>query len=58
MIDVAGRVRSLWTHYYDHQDAIIFVVDSTDQKRFCIVKEEIKKLESDLGHQNVNILIE
>jgi len=34
--DVAGgeKVRDLWKHYYSGTDAIIWVVDSTDEKRF------------------------
>lgn len=34
--DIGGqtKVRSLWRHYYEQTDAIIFVVDSTDHERF------------------------
>lgn len=31
--DIGGKARSLWVHYYDNLDAIIFVVDSTDKDR-------------------------
>ena len=31
IFDVGGKVRSLWSHYYENLDAIIFVIDSTDK---------------------------
>jgi GTPase SAR1 family protein len=50
---VGGKVRSLWTHYYDSLDALIFVVDSCDKEKLYIVKEEMMKLNKDLEFQNV-----
>merc|ERR1712080_735321 len=37
MWDVGGqeKIRRLWRHYYENTDAVIFVVDSTDQGRLC-----------------------
>lgn len=29
--DVSGKVRSLWTHYYENLDALIFVIDTNDR---------------------------
>jgi hypothetical protein len=29
MWDVGGQATKLWKHYFDHIDAIIFVVDAT-----------------------------
>lgn len=39
-----GRYRNLWEHYYSGIDAIIFVVDSGDQLRLIVVKEELDLL--------------
>ena len=39
-----GRYRSLWEHYYSDVQAIIFVIDSTDRLRMCVVKEELENL--------------
>jgi GTPase SAR1 family protein len=48
LFDVGGKVRSLWTHYYDSLDALIFVVDGTDKERLYIVKEELAKINKDV----------
>lgn len=50
---MGGKVRSLWTHYYDSLDALIFVVDSCDKEKLYIVREEMVKLNKDLEFQNV-----
>ncbi len=41
--DVAGKesLRSLWRHYYDGTDAIVWVVDSHDQAR---IEESVTQL--------------
>jgi ADP-ribosylation factor-like protein 6 len=39
-----GRYRNLWEHYYSGIDAIIFVIDSGDQLRLIVVKEELDLL--------------
>ena len=33
MWDVGGQATKLWKHYFDHIDAIVFVVDSTASKK-------------------------
>ena len=33
-----GRYRSLWENYYSDVQAVIFVLDSTDKLRLCVVK--------------------
>ncbi|ORC89870.1 putative ADP-ribosylation factor [Trypanosoma theileri] len=38
----AKKFRGLWESYYDNVDGIIFVVDSSDHLRLCVVKEEIE----------------
>ncbi|KAL0234975.1 hypothetical protein GEMRC1_001557 [Eukaryota sp. GEM-RC1] len=42
MFDVGGqqRLRTLWKHYYQNSDAVIFVVDSADNVRMTCGKEE------------------
>lgn len=41
--DLGGqnKFRSMWTHYYEGTDAVIFVVDSHDRGRFKDVKAEL-----------------
>jgi GTPase SAR1 family protein len=48
VFDIGGKVRSLWSHYYENIDAIIFVIDSTDKERVMIVKDELVKLNGDI----------
>ena len=45
-----GRYRSLWELYYTDAQAIIFVIDSTDRIRLCVVKEELTQL---LSHPSI-----
>ena len=47
--DVAGQdaLRPLWKHYYQNTKAIIFVVDSSDEKRLGLAKEELHKIMND-----------
>ena len=28
-----GKIKGLWTHYYQHMSAVIYVVDSNDRER-------------------------
>ena len=41
--DVGGQktIRTLWKHYLSNNDAIIFVVDSTDRERMGEAREEL-----------------
>ena len=41
--DVGGlpKIRHLWPHYYVNNDAVIFVVDSSDQVRLPEAKKEL-----------------
>ncbi len=57
IFDVGGKVRSLWTHYYENLNALIFVIDSTDKERLWQVREELVKLNEDLKFQNVSLLV-
>lgn len=42
--DVGGQATKLWKHYFDHIDAVVFVVDSTDEERIFLAKDELKRL--------------
>lgn len=46
MWDVGGqdKIRPLWRHYFQNTQGVIFVVDSGDRERLCIVKEELEKM--------------
>ncbi|VVC30549.1 Small GTPase superfamily, ARF type,Small GTP-binding protein domain,Small GTPase superfamily, ARF/SAR [Cinara cedri] len=50
--DMSGRdgYRALWESMYGQCDAIVFVVDSTDQMRFAVVKDELDMM---LRHPDV-----
>lgn len=39
-----GRYRSLWEHYYQGVEAIIFVVDSSDSLRMVVAKDELETM--------------
>lgn len=45
-----GKYRSLWEHYYTDVQAIIYVFDSTDRLRLCVVKDELETL---LEHREI-----
>jgi len=40
----AGKYRSLWESYYKDTEAIIFVIDSADELRMTVVKDELNSL--------------
>ncbi|RNE96260.1 ADP-ribosylation factor, partial [Trypanosoma rangeli] len=44
--DVGGQklLRSLWKHYYEGANAIIFVIDSNDRDRVGEARQELEKL--------------
>lgn len=50
--DMSGRdgYRGMWESMYGQCDAIVFVVDSTDQMRFAVVKDELDMM---LRHPDV-----
>ena len=45
--DVGGQATKLWKHYFDHIEGVMFVVDSTDEARLPLAKEELSKLFQD-----------
>lgn len=44
--DIGGqdKIRSLWRHYYQNTNGIIFVVDSSDRERIDKARVELEKL--------------
>ena len=38
------KLRTLWRHYYEGTDALIFVIDSNDPQRVKLAKEELMKI--------------
>lgn len=46
VFDMAGakKYRSMWEAYYEDVHAVIFVIDSSDKVRMCVVKDEVKHL--------------
>lgn len=47
--DVGGqdKIRALWRHYYDHTDAVIWIVDSNDESRLDEARDELHKTLAD-----------
>lgn len=46
----AKKFRDLWSSYYQNVDGIIFVIDSSDELRLCVVKDELEEM---LGHNDI-----
>ena len=42
--DVGGQdhLRSLWHHYFENVDGLVFVVDSTDHRRLSVARSELE----------------
>ena len=57
MWDVGGQATKLWKHYFDHIDAVVFVVDSSDEEKLMFAKEELNKLIGDGSLAGVPFLI-
>ena len=50
--DIGGqeRIRTLWKHYYDNTQGIIFVVDSSNKESLATAREELKAI---FNHENL-----
>ena len=57
--DIGGqdRLRTLWRHYYTNSNGIIFVVDSADNSRFDVAKEELQKLLEEDELRDAKVLV-
>ncbi|AIN97009.1 small GTPase, putative [Leishmania panamensis] len=40
----AQKFRGLWESYYSNVDGVVFVIDSSDALRMCIVKDELEQM--------------
>ena len=57
--DVGGqeKIRSLWRHYYQNVDAVIFVIDSNDGGRLDEVSKELHSLMAEDQLRDVTLLL-
>ncbi|CAL6071225.1 ADP-ribosylation_factor [Hexamita inflata] len=57
--DVGGSdvIRSLWVHYCQNTDAIIYVVDSANQERIQDARDELQKLLTEDQLQDAALLV-
>lgn len=57
--DLGGQnnVRSLWRHYYENKDVVIFVIDSNDKDRLEEARKELHSVLYDDDLRNVSVLI-
>eukprot|EP00796_Vickermania_ingenoplastis_P007596 gene7596-5357_t len=55
----AKKFRDLWSSYYQNVDGIIFVIDSSDALRLCVVKDELEEMlqHADIKSRPVPLLI-
>ena len=59
MWDIGGQkaIRPYWKNYYDNTSAIVFVVDSSDDKRLGECKEELDEILQEELLQKVPLLV-
>ena len=59
MWDLGGqdKIRRLWPHYYEGNDALIYVVDSADPERIDESAEELHRLLSDDNLNRIPLLV-
>jgi ADP-ribosylation factor protein 1 len=57
--DVGGQdhLRTLWHHYFENVDGLVFVIDSTDRGRLYLSKAELKGIYQHESIQNVPLVI-
>jgi len=51
------KIRAYWKHYYDAIDVLIYVIDSSDQRRFDETNEELQDLLSEEKLAGVPVLV-
>lgn len=42
--DVGGQATKLWKHYFDKIDAVVFVIDSSDEEKLLFARDEFNRL--------------
>lgn len=57
--DVGGqdKIRTLWRHYFRGTDALMWIVDSTDEERMELAREELHKLLADPELADAKLLV-
>merc|ERR1711959_556578 len=57
--DIGGqdKIRPLWRHYYNNNDAIIYVVDSNDRERVKEARDELWKMLDDPMLRDSSLLV-
>ena len=57
--DIGGQdnLRKFWKHYYQNAEGVIFVVDSSDDKRIGLAREELQKMLADEELQQAAVLV-
>jgi len=57
--DIGGqdKIRPLWRHYYEHTDAMIWVVDSNDRERMVEAGATLQKVLKDDLLQKIPLLV-
>lgn len=57
--DIGGQraIRAYWKNYIENNDALVYVVDSSDENRLGESKEELQQLLSEEALQNVPLLV-
>ena len=54
---ILNYIRQLWHYYFENNDAIIYVIDSTDRGRFDEAKGELWDMLNDDRLRNSSVLI-
>ena len=57
--DIGGqkKLRDMWQYYYENVDAIIYVIDSSDENRLKLNKETFNRILSNDNLENVPVLL-
>ena len=58
MVLIDFQSRALWHYYFENNDGLVFVVDTSDRERFSEAREELQSMLSDdrLRHSAVLVL--
>jgi ADP-ribosylation factor-like protein 3 len=57
--DIGGQktIRPYWKNYYENTDGLVYVVDSSDDKRLAECTEELQSLLSEDSLKKVPLLV-
>jgi small GTP-binding protein len=59
MWDIGGqdKLRPLWRHYFEHSDAVVFVVDCNDRERMGVAAAELHRMLADNKLADARLLV-